>query len=223
MAQCKFCERKGFFLSVDSNGLCRNCSPSIVLDIDQRKRVMDDSLRLAQEGKTFATRLSRCDLLLEHAEHLLQYEWKSIPTLSPLPSEILSKFKAYRDSLILEEAQKVAEKAEQKAEVAATTTAKHNALANALLKVQEIMTDSSDPSVGQGIELELKSLMHKAKLDGFLDAARKAEFKGNTKKAIDQYQEALFFIKNDDVFDDQQNNEIEQIKSKLRELGSLTT
>jgi hypothetical protein len=90
MGQCKFCGRKGFFLSVDSNGLCGNCAPHIVNDITQRSRIMDDCLRLVHDGKTFETRLTRCDLLFEHLEHLLKYERKGIPTLSPLPSKILS-------------------------------------------------------------------------------------------------------------------------------------
>ena len=220
MGQCRFCGRKGLFLSVDSNGLCGDCAPSIVLDITQRARIINDSLKLARQGKTFLTRLSRCDLLLEHAEHLLQYEQKGIPTLAPLPSEILSDFKPYRDDLILEEAHQAAKKAKAKAQVAATTTSKHNALGSGLLKVKEIMQNSSDPSIGETIELELKSLIHKAKLDGFLEAARKAEFKGNKKKAIDQYQEALYFIRNDDVPDDQQSQYIEEIESKLKGLGA---
>lgn len=220
MGQCRFCGRKGFFLSVDSNGLCGNCAPNVVLDIKERTRIMNDCLRLARDGKTFRTRLSRCDLLLEHADHLLQYEKKGIPILSPSPSEILREYRVYRDDLILEEARQVAEKAKAKAEVASTVTAKHNALASGLLKTQEIIQNSSDASAGKQLERELKFLMHKAKLDGFLEAAKKAEFKGNKNKAIDQYQEALFFIRNDDVPDDQQSLEIGQIEAKLKELGS---
>lgn len=220
MGQCRFCGRKGFFLSVDSNGLCGNCSSGVVLDITQRTRVMGDCLRLAREGKTFATRLSRCDLLLEHAEDLLQYEKKGIPTLSPSPSEILSEFRGYRDELILEEANNVAQKAKAKSEVASTTTAKHNALASGLLKAQEIIQNNSKSSIGDELERELKALMHNVKLDGFLEAAKKAEFKGNKKKAIDQYQEALFFIRNDDVPDNQQRSKIGQIEAKLKELGA---
>ena len=53
---------------------------------------------------------------------------------------------------------------------------------------------------------------------GYLEAARKAEFKGNVKKAIDQYQEALFFIRNDDIDDTQQRFEINEIETKLTEL-----
>lgn len=220
MGQCKFCGRKGFFLSVDSNGLCGNCSPSVVLDITQRTRIMSDSLKLAREGKTFSTRISRCDLLLEHAEHLLEYERKGIPTLTPLPSELIEEFKRYRGELVLEEAMQVAEKAKAKAEVAATATSKQNALGAGLLKVREIMQNNEDVIAIGGIELELKTLMRKAKLDGFLEAAKKAEFKGNKKKAIDQYQEALYFIRNDDVPDDQQNEEIRQIEAKLKDLGA---
>jgi len=181
---------------------------------------MSDSLKLAREGKTFSTRISRCDLLLEHAEHLLEYERKGIPTLTPLPSELIEEFKRYRGELVLEEAMQVAEKAKAKAEVAATATSKQNALGAGLLKVREIMQNNEDVIAIGGIELELKTLMRKAKLDGFLEAAKKAEFKGNKKKAIDQYQEALYFIRNDDVPDDQQNEEIRQIEAKLKDLGA---
>jgi len=114
----------------------------------------------------------------------------------------------------------VAEKAKAKAEVAATATSKQNALGAGLLKVREIMQNHEDVIAIGGIELELKTLMRKAKLDGFLEAAKKAEFKGNKKKAIDQYQEALYFIRNDDVPDDQQNEEIRQIEAKLKDLGA---
>ncbi|SFT96543.1 hypothetical protein [Halomonas saccharevitans] len=220
MGQCRFCERKGFFLSVDTNGLCENCAPQVLHDITQRHRIIEDCLRLARDGKTFATRLSRCDLLFEHLEHLLQYENKGIPTLTPSPSDILSEFKGYRDKLIIEEAQKVAQKAKEKSEVASTITAKHNALANGLLKSQEIIRNTSDASVGEELERGFKYLMYKVKLDGFLEAAKKAEFKGNNKKAIDQYQEALFLIRNDDIPDDQQGVEIQQIEAKLIELGA---
>ena len=220
MGKCKYCGRKGIFLSVDSNGLCGKCSPILVSDIAQRGRIMDDCCKLAREGKTFSTRLSRCDLLLEHAEVLYQYESKGIPTISPQPSRIISDYRPYREALILEEAQKAADKAISKAEVSASSTSKQNALGSGVLKVQEILEQSNDHSSGQSVVANLKSLMHKAKLDGFMEAAMKAEFKGNNKKAIDQYHEALIFIKNDDVPDDQQRNEIEHIESKLKELGN---
>jgi hypothetical protein len=191
-----------------------------MFDIKQHAAIMNDSMKLAHDGKTFATRLSRCDILIQHCEKLLKYEQKGIPTTTPLPSKIISDFKPYRDEIILEEAKKAADKAKSQAEVAATPTSKSSALGRGLLKVQEIKENSSDPSSIQEIESELKSLMHQSKLDGFLDAAKKAEFKGNKKKAIDQYQEALYFIKNDDLPDEQQIQEINEIESKIKELST---
>jgi len=50
-------------------------------------------------------------------------------------------------------------------------------------------------------------------LNKYLEEAGKAEFKGNLKKALDQYQEALYFLKNDDVDDILQSKEIASIES----------
>lgn len=218
MAKCKLCDRKGFFLSVDSDGLCKDCAYALNIDVTQRGRILNESIELARKGKTFSTRLSRCDLLLEHARCLLKYEGMNIQTISPTPSEILVEYGDYRDKLIIEEACKVADKGKAKAEVAATIASKYNALANSLIKVKDIFKNLSNPTFGKKVEKELKFLIHKIKLDGFLDAAKKAEFKGNKKRAIDQYQEALYFIRNDDIPDDQQIKEIKEIESKLKEL-----
>lgn len=217
MGQCKYCGKKGFFTSVDSNGLCNVCAPRVLHDIKQRFRVLQDSLRMAQEGKTFKTRLSRCDLLLEHAQHLLTYEQKGIPTFAPSPSEILEEFGKYRDQIVLEEAQAIVDKAKEKADIATTPKTKHNALANGLLKAKEIFEQSHTPGIGNEIEIELKQNIFQTALDGYLEAAKIAEFKNNTKKAIDQYQEALYFITND-VNSDEHSEEIKQIKDKLDEL-----
>ena len=219
MAQCRWCNKRGLFLSVDSNGLCRNCQPLIV-EVESRARVLGDSMRLAHEGKTFGTRLSRCDLVIEHAEHLSEFEHKGVPTVSPPPSTILTEFRAFRIQHILEEANSVADKAFEKASVASTPKTKERALATGVLKVREVTESLEDRSLANSLEERLRGEIHRVTLDGYLEAARKAEFKGNVKKAIDQYQEALFFIRNDDIDDTQQRFEINEIETKLRELGS---
>ena len=219
MAKCRYCDKKGLFLTVDNNGLCKNCAYPIISDITQRSRIMEDSMRLANEGKTFATKLSRCDLVIEHAELLQKYEKKNIPTLSPLPSELVDKFRAFRTEIVLDAAQNAADRAIEKSKVAVTTTTKYSALGTGLLKTKEILENVS-PGIGQSIINDLAEKMHEAKLSGFIENAKKAEFKGNTKKAIDQYLEALFFIKNDDIPDHRQQEEIARIEFKIQELKS---
>ncbi|MFT6094373.1 MAG: hypothetical protein ACJA2Q_002277 [Pseudohongiellaceae bacterium] len=180
---------------------------------------MDDSMRLAIEGKTFGTKLSRCDLVIEHAEALLEYETINIPTLSPLPSELIGQFRALRIEIVLDEAQKIADKAADKSKVASTINSKYNALGQGLLKAKSILENIS-PGMGQSIIDKLSNKMHETKLSGFLENAEKAEFKGNAKKAIDQYQEALFFIQNDDIPDQQQHEEITKLEAKIQKLKS---
>jgi hypothetical protein len=219
MAVCKWCDKRGIFLSVDRNGLCGNCQRHIV-EIASRIRVMEDSMRLAREGKTFSTRVSRCELVIEHATFLERFERKGVATVQPAPSVLLKEFNELRVGLIVEEANTATEGACQKAEVATTPKAKERALVVGLLKVLELAKLAEDHPRVRRAEQQLRSGIHRVTLDGYLDAARKAEFKGNTKKAIDQYQEALYFIQNDDIDDATQSREIREIQAKLEELGA---
>jgi len=203
---------------MDRNGLCKRCAYPVISDIQQRARIIDDCVRLAQEGKTYATRLSRHELLIEQLELLLVYERKGIPTLSPNPSELIERMGGYRGTIVAEEIEKIADKAKKQAELTANVTPKFNALTKALLKVQEILDVEGQSISEHHTAIELRLLMHKAKIEGFVTEARKAEFKGNSKRAIDQYKEALFYIKNDDIDDDLQIELITNIESKLSEL-----
>jgi len=219
MARCRYCGRKGLFLSTDANGLCKNCGSAVVMAIQSQIRVLEDSIRLAEEGKTFKTRLSRCELAEERAQELRKYETMGIPTITPAPSSLGPQLQSMRDKIIIEEAEKVAEKSMAKAEVAATPRSKQTALSSALLKIQEILEHLADPSRGLGIIAVQKSQIHRATLSGFLEAAHKAEFKGNKKKALDQYQEALYFVLNDDIPDGEQKGVIAELESKIAELS----
>jgi len=220
VAKCRYCGKGGWFSSTDANGLCAQCAPAVILQIQSTGRVVVESLKLAQQGKTFKTRLSRCDLLAERAAELLPLEQRGIPTITPPPSELLRHAAELRNEIILESAEQVAKTARDKADVATTSRAKSNAFSSGYLKAKDILEQSSEPGSGAAILAEMKSGTHRAILDGFLEAARKAEFKGNQKKAIDQYQEALFFIKNDEIPDEQQATEIGVIESAIEKLQS---
>lgn len=218
MATCRYCDRKGIFISIDVNGLCKKCRPLLIV-IQQNIRILKESMRLAHEGKTFKTRLSRCDLVLEEAEALLAYEKKKIPTVTPAPSAIASHYREFHDDLIMEEAESIAEKSSAKANIAGSVRSHEAALANGLLKIQEITANLIDFERGTNLIETHQFLIHQNKLGGFLEAARKAEFKGNRKKALDQYQEALYFILHDDVPDGEQKKQITEIEEKIKQLS----
>ena len=178
MGHCKYCERKGLFLFTDSNGLCKVCRPLVVPLILEHARIIDSSLDLAQNGKTLKTRTSRCDLILAHAREMLDFEARGIPTVSPGPSYLVEKFRRTRDEAICEEVDTIARKALSKAEVASTSRSKANALAAGLVKVRELSELLHDRSLAEKTERELITEKHRSTLNGYLEAARKAEFKG---------------------------------------------
>lgn len=218
MAECKMCGRKGLFLSVSANGLCKSCEPIVVMDVQQRGRIINDSRKLVAESKNMKTRLSRCDLLIEHAQALLEYEHKGIPTVSPSPSQLLSEYTAMRNQIVLEGVTAEVEKALTKAEIAVTPRTSINEANKALLKILEGKQELRDQAKLDQLEARVRRFSHETQLNAYLEAARKAEFTGQKKKALEQYQEALYFLKTDEIDDLSQAEEISKIEAKISEL-----
>ncbi len=219
MAQCKWCEKKGMLLSVNWDGLCKVCASTVAIEIQQRTRIIDDSARLALEGKKIDTRLSRCNLVLEHANALLKYEEKGVPTIDPDPSKLIFGFNELHDKIIIEEMEGITNKALTKAGVATTNKQAINEATKALVKIKEWEDKLNEPGGLEDLEGQVRTFTHEKQLNGFLEEARKAEFKGNTKKALDQYQEALYFLKTDEVDDSLQAGAISEIEAKIKELS----
>lgn len=220
MAKCKYCGRSGLFLRVSKEGLCNSCQPIVAMDVGQRTRIINDSMALIDKSKKLDTQISRCELLLEHAAELAEYEKRGIPTVKPPPSALLQEYTGRRDELILQGLAAIVEAAQAKAEVATTSKAKINQLSKALLKVREYKMKTSDPAALDALEMKLGSLIHQIELDGYLEKARKAEFKGRRKQALDQYYEALYFLKHDEIDDSLQADHISAIEAKIAELES---
>lgn len=201
-------------------GLCAPCGTKVHFETSRKVQIVKESLDLAYNGKTAATRVSRCDLAAQIVEELMPLEAKGITISDPPPSVLLVRVAELRERILLNESAKLAEKAILKSSVAVSAGSKVTALNSASIKIAEfIKSHSGDPSLIAPIVANLMSLAHKAQLDGFLDEARKAEFKGNRKKAIDRYQEALFFLRNDRVGDHEQLEEIRRIENKILDLG----
>jgi hypothetical protein len=101
MATCRYCGRGGLLRHVNTNGLCDGCAPAVEMSIRSKVRVVSESLVLAQNGKTLATRLGRWDLVIERSRQLLLYEVRGIPTMEPLPSALIGKATIERQKAIV--------------------------------------------------------------------------------------------------------------------------
>ncbi len=219
MAKCKNCEKSGLFLSVTENGLCRSCDPIVVIEVQQRLRIINDSRRIVDESKKLETRVGRCDLIIEFAQELYQYEEKGIPTIDPPPSAFVRVYSEKKDEIIVETLEAEAKRAKEKAVLTSSLSTKKGYLTKALLKVREYREKYPNIPDLARLEDNLTQDMHRAELDDHLEAARKAEFKGDKKKALDRYYDAVYFLRRDDVKDSLEEDIIGEIERKVKELG----
>ncbi len=217
MAQCKYCGRSGWLLSVDSAGLCAQCRPAYQLTLSERSRVIDESREIIVTSTKIDTRLSRCDVVIDHAKALLDYQRRGVPTVDPPPSELIQSMTALKDRLIVDGMRDVVVEAQRKADVAQTVKTKAGALRKGLLSVREYGAKASTPGVVRPFEQDLQRRVARTELAGYLDEAQKAEFKGNKKKALDQYYEALYFLNHEYASDLQ--GQRSNIEAKITALG----
>jgi len=219
MAQCKLCGRSGLFLKVTASGLCNNCSPVVLMEVNSRFRVIKESMELAEKGKTLDTRLSRCDLVIEHCQTLTKYERLGINTLDPSPSTIAYKYQAKRNEIVTEGLINEAQKTMEKVKVATTPKAKITTLSKLLLLIREYKAKTPTNKQIDELEKHVSATISQIQLEAYLGEANKAEFKGNKKKALDQYYEALYFLRHDEIDDSLQAKSISEIEAKIRELS----
>jgi hypothetical protein len=102
MGQCKYCGKKGFFLAVDKDGLCRNCAPALLMEVQQSIRVIKESEGIINRSKSIDTRISRCDTILVHLKRLIEIGQKGIPTLNIPPSKLFQQVTNERNKILSE-------------------------------------------------------------------------------------------------------------------------
>ena len=222
MATCRWCAQGGIFRAVDRNGLCSNCARPVLLSIQSISRVVDESLRLARTGKTLSTRLSRWQIVIERAENLVEYEERGISTITPLPSQLIVAAKLELARAASEGLREEMRSAESKAGLAATAAARLNAIAKVVQLAEQVNREYGDvdgvEDAVDEIEKQARRRHREVQLENLVDAANKAKFKGQTRKAIDGYREVLYLLKNDEVPDDNQAAEIAALEELVAEL-----
>jgi len=139
--------------------------------------------------------------------------------LEDSPEQILEDIRALREEAIFDAAIPEITDRVAKAKHASSSKTAINEATQALVKIAEARRLSSSPITElDELESEIREFVRTTQLESYLEAARKAEFKGQIKKAIDQYQEALYFLKTDDIPDNEQASHMTDIEKKLTEL-----
>ncbi len=219
MAQCKWCERSGWFLSLSQIGLCKQCHAIVTLEVSQRSRIIDESLKLVRESKKLETRLSRCELVIQHVNELSKYDRREIPTLQRPLSDILEDCDKLREAIIVESLTEETENVMRRVGVAVTVRTKVNQLNKLILRIREYRGKCAGVAELDGLEQRVKNTIHQVQLYEYLDAASRAEFKGNKKAALDSYYDALYLLRHDEIDDALQADHIQTLEQKIVELG----
>jgi len=210
------------FLSVSKIGLCSSCQQLVLMEARDRVRIINDSIEIIKKTQNINVTLSRFDLLLEHFKALIEYEKKGINFLSYSPTEALRKLTGDRDNTILEWLEKEHQNVITKSKLATTPSGKLSPFSKFILVIREFKTKTTDPHKLDSIEFTVLDEYHKTTLDIHLDNARKAELKGQKKKAIDCYYEAWYFLTHDSIDDSLQQATINMISKKITDLGGLS-
>jgi hypothetical protein len=220
MAKCRYCGRSGWFMSVTDNGLCTSCNPIVVRDIVQRKKdIARQASALNLPGK-FENKVQRCDAAIRHLKVLADYERRGIPVRDLSPSSFLKEYQQARNRILTDGLEKLVSDALAKAEMAQTAGAKITQASRALIRLRDFTDQGAKPGHLETLERKLKDFVHTTQLNAYLRAAEKAEFKGQYKKALDQFREALYFLKHDEIDDKLQAAHIGEIEKRIAELES---
>jgi hypothetical protein len=218
MGECLLCHQKGLFLSISDNGLCRQCDVKVVLEVKQRGRIIEDSIKFVEESKNLVTRLGRLDLIIKQLEVIEEYHKKGIPTLKPSPTELKKTFNDMRDGIIEETLRKQYDDVKTRLDVGQSLSRIEDAIVKLIMEIKEYKSNLNNKSHLDALENDIMKFQNRIQLGRYTDGAKKAEFKGQWKKALDQYKEALFYLKNDKFDDIEQNTQINQMNSKIEEL-----
>jgi hypothetical protein len=217
MAQCKLCDRSGWFLSLSDNTLCQQCEPFFQLDLRQRGRIILESQEIIKASRNLDTKLSRIKVAMDQLVALQEYERRGIETTQPPPSEALGNYARRRIEEIRDSATAAHDDAVAKSDLALGSRSKVTALSRGLLKLRDLTQYAPDNLKGLTQDLVLRTA--KTTMTDYLEKARKAEFKGQKKKALEQYYEALYYLKHDEVEDHIQAEHIAMLEQKILVLG----
>ncbi len=220
MPECKWCGKKSIFLSINSDGLCSTCANLISFDVKQNLKIISDSLNLIKNSKNIDTKLSRCDLIMEKARSLKKYENKNIKTIDPSPSVLIEQIYNLKDQIIFEQINNMINELKNKDEITLPIKSKISEANKILTKIIEYKKYAMNIDKVEEYENKIKKYIIETQLNMYLEEAKKAEFIGNKKKAIEKYKEALYYLKTDKIDDSLQQDKIKEIELKITELSN---
>jgi len=183
-------------------------------EIDSVMRVVDESIEIVNTSKNYDTVKSRLSVAIDK----LQYLIARYPHRGDIKSS-LEKCLAHRKPVHTNALCTAVDAIMTKARLAKTITGKTNAANRALLLLKDGLADEFiDKNTIKKSVSAIELYLNKEELKEIEIRAERFEFKGNFKKALDTYQDALFFLRKDNYDDSSQQKDIQRIERKIAEM-----
>jgi tetratricopeptide (TPR) repeat protein len=183
-------------------------------EVSTNLHVIVESIDIFRNSKNIDTATSRYNLAVERLEDLLsrhphRSDWQAL--LDALRAE---------DRIRLQETlEAVIDRQIEKSSLAKSVAAKINPLNKALLTLSEADdTGNYDDAWIAAKREHIEGLIHESEIGQLLETAERHEFKEDWKKAVSAYQDALFFLKKDNIPDDEQADLITKLEEKIAKL-----
>jgi hypothetical protein len=223
MATCKWCDRSGWLLRISANGLCDACEATEVPVIVRKVQVLRECQDAVESVRTLKSRVERCDDVIGIAEELIPYELKGITVVDPSAAELKSAYEAKRRELVIEDARAEVGKILARAQLLATPRSRISEATKALLEIERARSDYGvhDPVLDESSHLAHR-FIQETQLGAHLNEGEREEFKGNRAKALDHYQDALFFLEGKGVDEELRTEHAGRIQDRIRELRQET-
>ena len=170
------------------------------VDVSSSMRVIVESTDIARKTKNIETAHSRYNVAMDMLYELLQQyphrtDWQ----------EMLAALIVEKHQILLKKLSETIDRQIEKASLAKTLSPKINALTKAAaILADAARSDEYDAEWITSKQQEIFALMHQTELGKLVEAAEKHEFKADWKKALGAYQDVLFFLKKDDIPDEEQ-------------------
>jgi hypothetical protein len=171
-------------------------------------------------GKSLKVKLAQCDVATSSTSRLAEFAALGIPIGKNDYPAMLENVQRVRDQVVSVEADAIIEKAKLQSGAAATVSGKSSAFRSALSKLFELQRLVTDESLIQSRIQTVQFENNKIQINGIVEKARRSEFKGEWEQALEQYQDALFHVKNDPVDDFFQSGVIHELEHKIAEISA---
>jgi hypothetical protein len=220
MAKCLKCGKNGVFLKVIEGKLCESCYAEYVSVARRNGEILHESIAIINKSSNPETVLSRVGVAQAAAEAIAPYARMGIATALRLQAlEALPQLQEFPNKVLRALLSEERPKARAKSNAAKTRAGKIGPYQKLLDKLYKIQHHYDDMTLFETLEREVLQEMDQVHIEALMLEAEKEEFKGNTRKALDKYKDALFEIRKDRIDDDLQRSLIERIEGCIGRLG----